>query len=202
MRLLSIFAITIFFPQYTLFSAVQILFINLVTDTFPSIALGVNDAESDLMKQPPRDPKQYIIGGRVGVNIIYQGITQSLMVLCVFMIGLFGFKNAMQATTMAFLTINIVQLFHMYNVRTNHSIFASNPFKNKLLNLAFISELAIILAVALIPPVANIFNMTQLSIAQWAVIFGVSILIIPICETVKFFQSLKDKKAKQKQIEE
>lgn len=201
-EVLSIFAITIFFPQYTLFSAVQILFINLVTDTFPSIALGVNDAESDLMKQPPRDPKQYIIGGRVGVNIIYQGITQSLMVLCVFMIGLFGFKNAMQATTMAFLTINIVQLFHMYNVRTNHSIFASNPFKNKLLNLAFISELAIILVVSLIPPVANIFNMTQLSIAQWAVVFGISILIIPICEIVKLFQRLKDKKIKQKQIEE
>lgn len=200
-EVLSIFAITIFFPQYTLFSAVQILFINLVTDTFPSIALGVNEAESDLMKQPPRDPKQYIIGGRVGVNIIYQGITQSVMVLCVFMIGLFGFKNAMQATTMAFLTINIVQLFHMYNVRTNHSVFASNPFKNKLLNIAFISELAMILAVSLIPPVANIFNMTQLSFAQWLIIFGVSVLIIPICELVKFFQRLRDKKAK-KRLEE
>ena len=196
-EVLSIFAITIFFPQYTLFTAVQILFINLVTDTFPSIALGVNDAESDLMKQPPRDPKQYIIGGRVGVNIIYQGITQALLVLSVFMIGLFGFKNAMQATTMAFLTINIVQLFHMYNIRTNHSIFSSNPFKNKLLNIAFVAELAMILIVSLIPPIANIFNMTQLSIAQWLVIFGVSILIIPICETVKFFQRLKDKKAKQ-----
>ena len=98
---------------------------------------------------------------------------------------------------MAFLTINIVQLFHMYNIRTNHSIFSSNPFKNKLLNIAFVAELAMILIVSLIPPIANIFNMTQLSIAQWLVIFGVSILIIPICETVKFFQRLKDKKTKQ-----
>ena len=69
-EVISIFAITLFFPKFILFSAVQILFINLITDTFPSIALGVNEAESDLMKQPPRNQKQYIIGGQVGVNKI------------------------------------------------------------------------------------------------------------------------------------
>ena len=80
------------------------------------------------MKQPPRDPKQYIIGGRVGFNIIYQGFTQAFIVLAVYMIGLFGFGSPEAATTMAFLTINIVQLFHMYSVRTLHSVFASNIF--------------------------------------------------------------------------
>ncbi|MBR1984831.1 MAG: cation-transporting P-type ATPase, partial [Clostridia bacterium] len=193
-EVLSIFAITLLFPQYTLFTAVQILFTNLVTDTFPSIALGCNEAESDLMKKPPRDPKQYIIGGRVGFNIIYQGVTQSLIVLAVYMIGLFGFGSPVAATTMAFLTINIVQLFHMYSVRTLHSIFASNPFKNKLINIAFVSELAIILLVSLLPPVAGILGLTQLSIAQWAIVFGASMLIIPIVEIVKFCQKKADEK--------
>ena len=201
-EVLSIFAITLFFPQYTLFTAVQILFTNLVTDTFPSIALGCNEAENDLMKQPPRDPKQYIIGGRVGFNIIYQGITQSAIVLAVYMIGLFGFGSPAAATTMAFLTINIVQLFHMYSVRTVHSIFASNPFTNKLLNIAFVSELAVILLVALVPPIAGVLALTQLSLAQWLVVFGMSMLIIPIVELVKFGQKKKDQKlAKNNAIE-
>ena len=193
-EVLSIFAITLLFPQYTLFTAVQILFTNLVTDTFPSIALGCNEAENDLMKQPPRDPKQYIIGGRVGFNIIYQGFTQAFIVLAVYMIGLFGFGSPEAATTMAFLTINIVQLFHMYSVRTLHSIFASNPFKNKLLNIAFVSELAIILFVALCPPVAGLLSLTQLSLVQWLIIFGCSLLIIPIVELVKLGQKKKDQR--------
>ena len=199
-EVLAIFAITIFFPQYTLFGAVQILFINLVTDTFPSIALGVNEADNDLMKQPPRDPKQYIIGGRVGVNIIYQGISQALIVICVFIIGLYGFKNAEVATTMAFLTINMIQLFHMYNVRTNHSIFTSNPFKNKLLNIAFVVELALLLLVALIQPIAGILNLTKLNLLEWLVVFGASTLIVPICEIAKVIQKAKDKKRAAKKI--
>ena len=193
-EVLSIFVLTLAFPGAPLFTAVQILFTNLVTDTFPSIALGCNEAENDLMKHPPRDPKQYIIGGRVGFNILYQGCTQALIVLAVYLIGNICFGSPEVAITMAFLTINIVQLFHMYSVRTSHSIFASNPFKNKLLNIAFVSELAIILLVALIPPIAGVLNLTQLSFAQWAVVFGGSMLIIPIVEMVKFFQKKKDQK--------
>ncbi|MBQ9792797.1 MAG: cation-translocating P-type ATPase [Clostridia bacterium] len=193
-EVLSIFVITLLFPNLTLFTAVQILFTNLVTDTFPSIALGCNEAESDLMKQPPRDPKQYIIGGRVGFNIIYQGFTQAFIVLAVYLIGLYGFGSPDAATTMAFLTINIVQLFHMYSVRTNHSIFASNPFTNKLLNIAFVSELAIILLVSLVPPIAGLLSLTQLSLAQWLVIFGCSMAIVPIVEIVKLCQRKKDQR--------
>ena len=146
------------------------------------------------MKQPPRDPKQYIIGGRVGFNIIYQGFTQALIVICVYLIGLFGFGSPAIATTMAFLSINMVQLFHMFSVRTVHSIFASNPFKNKLINIAFISEIAIILLVALIPPVAGVLNLTQLSLVQWLIVFGCSMLILPVVELVKFGQKKKDQR--------
>ena len=94
----------------------------------------------------------------------------------------------------------------MYSVRTVHSIFASNPFKNKLINIAFVSELAIILLVSLIPPVAGVLGLTQLSITQWAVVFGASMLIVPIVEFVKFCQKKTDEKkalqAKENAVEE
>ncbi len=188
-EVLSIFAITLFFPKYTLFSAVQILFINLITDTFPSIALGVNPAESDLMKEPPRNKNQYIIGGRVGVNIGYQGLTQALCVILAFVIGIYVFSSPLVASTMAFITINLIQLFHMYNVKTNNSVFKTNPFKNKLVNYSFLLGIAILLFVALIPPIASVFGMTSLTINQWGVTIAISLLIIPVCEIAKAIQN-------------
>lgn len=188
-EVLSIFAITLFFPKYTLFSAVQILFINLITDTFPSIALGVNPAEKDLMKEPPRNKNQYIIGGKVGVNIIYQGLTQALCVILAFVLGVTVFHSPIVASTMAFITINLIQLFHMYNVKTNQSILKTNPFKNKLVNYSFLLGVAILLFVSLVPPIANVFGLTSLTINQWLVTIAVSIIIIPVCEIAKLFQN-------------
>ena len=188
-EVLSIFAITLFFPKYTLFSAVQILFINLITDTFPSIALGVNPAESDLMKEPPRNKNQYIIGGRVGVNIAYQGITQAVCVIIAFIIGVTVFSSPLVASTMAFISINLIQLFHMYNVKTSNSMFKTNPFKNKLVNYSFLLGIAILLFVSLIPPIANVFGMTNLTINQWLVTIVLSMLIIPVCEIAKSLQT-------------
>ena len=197
-EVLAIFIITIFFPQYTFFSAVQILFINLVTDTFPAIALSVNEAEKDCMKQPPRDPKKNIIAGQVGVNIIYQGIVQTAIVIGVYLLGQMWYKSHALAITMSFITINLIQLFHMYNMRSTHSIFSSNPFGNRLVNIAFVCETCLLMLVALIPPVASIFGMTQMNLVQWIISVGGAFLIIPICEIVKFFESKIKTKNKQK----
>lgn len=196
-EVLAIFTITLLFPKYAFLSAVQILFINLVTDTFPSVALGVDEAEKDLMKQPPRDPKKYIIAGRVGFNIVYQGIAQALIVIGMFILGLNLFHLNSVASTMAFLTLNFIQLFHMFNVRGSHSLLKSNPFKNRLLNLAFFVEIALLMTVSLIPPVAAVFGMTQLSITQWLLVVAGSFLIVPICEIVKLFQNRKTKRTVQ-----
>ena len=188
-EVLSIFIITIFFPQYTFFSAVQILFINLVTDTFPAIALSVNEAEKDCMKKPPRDPKRNIVAGQTGVNILYQGIVQTAIVIGVYLLGQMWYKSHALAITMSFITINLIQLFHMYNMRTTHSVFSSNPFGNKLVNIAFIFETCLLLLVALIPPVASIFGMTQMNLTQWAISIGGAFLIIPVCELVKLAEN-------------
>lgn len=184
-EVLSIFAITLFFPKFILFSAVQILFINLVTDTFPSIALGVNEAEKDIMKVPPRE-KKYIIGGRVGFDIIYQGIVQALCVMVSFVIGIYVYCSPVVASTMAFLTINLIQMFHMYNVKTSKSIFASNPFKNKFINFAFLFGLTTMLLITLVPALSSLFGLINLTLEQWAITLLLSFIIIPICEIVKF----------------
>ncbi len=193
-EVLAIFTLTLLFPAHQFLTAVQILFINLVTDTLPSIALGLEDSESDIMKKPPRDPKQNIIGGRIGVNIVYQGVLQTLIIVMVYLIGTFVFKSNIIATAMSFLTINFIQLFHMYNVRTTKSIFSENPFKNKLLNLAFILEFAFLMVVSWIPEVANVFGIYHLSFLQWLTVLGSSMFIIPVVEVVKLFQRIKDKK--------
>lgn len=195
-EVLSIFIITIFFPKFTFFSAVQILFINLVTDTFPAIALSVNEAEKDIMQSPPRDPKKNIISGQTGFNILYQGIVQTAVVIGVYLLGQVWYGSHALAITMSFITINLIQLFHMYNIRTNHSIFGSNPFGNKLVNIAFILEICLLLLVALIPPVASIFGMTQMNLVQWLISIGGAFLIIPICEIVKLIENKILKKEK------
>jgi len=194
-EVLTVFALTLLFPTHQFLTAVQLLFINLVTDTLPSVALGLEVSESDCMKKPPRNPKENIIGGRVGVNIVYQGIAQTLIIIGVYLVGNYVFNSNVIATSMAFLTINFIQLFHMYNVRTTKSIFAENPFRNMLLSLAFFIEFVFMLAVSLIPSVADIFGICHLSFLQWLIVFGGSMLIIPVCECVKFFQRKKDKKA-------
>ncbi len=193
-EVLTVFALTLLFPSHPFLNAVQLLFINLVTDTLPSISLGLEVSENDSMKKPPRDARENIIGGRLGVNILYQGVVQMLIIVGVYLVGLYGFGDVCVATSMAFLTINFIQLFHMYNVRTSKSIFSENPFRNWLLNFAFVVEFAFLLLVALIPEVANIFGICHLTFTQWLVVLGGSMIIIPVCEIVKIFQRNNDKR--------
>ncbi len=198
-EVLTIFFVTIFFPKYTFFSAVQILFINLVTDTFPAIALSVNEADIDTMKKPPRDPNKNILSGRTGVNIIYQGIAQTLLVIATYLIGFYVYASHEVAVTMCFITLNAIQLFHMYNVKSDYNLFKANPFSNKMVNIAFVSEIALLILVGIIPPVASLFGMVQISVVQWLISIGFAFVMIPICEIWKFCDY---KISKTKNIEE
>jgi len=193
-EVLAIFALTLAFPEVPFLVAVQILFINLVTDSLPAIALGVERAEKDVMAHPPRKASESIVGGRVGVNIIYQGAFQALLVVGSFLIGQLVYQNHEVASTMGFLTLNFIQLTHMYNVRTNHSIFTSNPFKNKAMLLAMGVGVGMLLLIALVPALANIFHLASLSLTQWAVSIAFALAIFPVVEIGKLIQNAKDKK--------
>lgn len=186
-EVLAILITTLLFPQITFLVAVQILFVNLITDTLPAISLGMECNERDVMEQKPRKQNENIISKKIAFNIAYQGILQALIVIAVFIIGKNFFGNTV-ASTMGFLTLNLIQLVHIFNVRTNHSVFKSNPFKNKTLMISLVVEIGAILAIAFIPALANIFHLQSLSLTQWLICLGCSFLVIPIVEIVKLIQ--------------
>lgn len=193
-EVLTIFLITMLFPQNIFLNAVQILFINLVTDTFPSIALGIDGVNKEIMQAPPRDSKEYIIGGKTGFNIIYQGLAQTILSVLTYLIGIYVYSSSLVATTMSFYVINMLQLFHIYNVRSSSSIFSSSPFDNKLLNMSFVLEMAFLFAIGLIAPFRALLCLADLTAGQWIVTLLLSASILPICEIVKAIQNKKNKK--------
>lgn len=193
-EVISILLLTILFPSVPFLVAVQILFINLITDTLPAISLGMEQVEKDVMDKPPRKLQENIISGRVGFNIIYQGLAQALLVSGVFVIAnkLYGGEIA---STMGFLTLNLIQLIHMFSVRTNFSVFKSNPLKNKTMILSLFVDIGLLCLISLIPAIAGVFHLVSLTLNQWLIMVGVAFLIIPIVEIVKLFQNkfLKNK---------
>ena len=191
-EVLAVLLTTLIFPQITFLVAVQILFINLITDTMPAISMGMEGVEKDVMKQKPRKQSENIISKKIAFNIAYQGILQALLVIGVFVLGKNLYGNAI-ASTMGFITLNFIQLVHIFNVRTNHSIFTSNPFKNKTLVISLFVSILAILAIAFIPALASVFHLASLNLTQWLICFGFSLLVIPVVEIVKLIQSAQSK---------
>lgn len=176
---------TILFPNSIFLLPLQILFINLATDILPAIALGFEPIEKDLMTKKPRKLEASVFSDGVGKAIIYQSACQILIAMIVFLIAHIHYSPEV-ANTMVFLTINIMQLIHMLNVRSHQSIFSSNPFGNKLFFVALFGGLAMTFFIALIPPIAAVFGLVSLSMSQWLIIFVFAFAIIPIVEVVKF----------------
>ncbi|MDR0850827.1 MAG: calcium-translocating P-type ATPase, PMCA-type [Christensenellaceae bacterium] len=199
-EVLVLFSLTLAYPELTVLLPIQILFINLVTDTLPAVALGMENAERNVMMRPPRRSSASIIGGRIGVNILYQGIFEAIIVVGAFMAGLYMFNSDVIAATMVFISLNLIQILHMFNVRTTGSVFKSNPFKNKMFWIAFIIGLALIAVVCFVPFMSYLFQVAELSLMQWIVTIVMSLMIIPVCEIVKFFQKLSDKRKAKEQF--
>ena len=183
-EVLAIFILTLIYPDHSFLLPVQILFINLISDTMPAIALGVEPAERDVMQHPPRKQNESIVGGNTGISIIYQGLTQTMIVVGIYLLGAKLYTPEI-AATMAFLALNLVQMVHMFNVRTTSSIFKANPFKNKMIWVAFFVGIALVLLISLVPFLEAAFSVHDLTLVQWLIVIGFSLSIIPICEIAK-----------------
>ena len=179
----------LFFSDYVMLTAIQILFTNVISDSLPALALGVEPAEKDIMNQPPRSSKNNIFSGGMWQNLIFQSIAETILVLSSFLIGLFAFKNSQVATTMTFLTLNFIQLFFVLTIRCQKSIFLSNPLKNKVLLICIAALIGVLLIVAL-TPLSALLGLVGLNIWQWLIVLGLSILIIPLNELYKLARSL------------
>lgn len=183
-ELLSLFFVTIFFPQYVFLLPVQILFVNLITDSLPAVALGVELPEKDLMSHPPRDAKKGLFSDGVGISIVVLGMVQTLLVVLSYIIGLYVFGEY-TATTMAFYTLNMIQMFYLASMRTNAPFYKSKPHKNKFFLLAVGFCFALI-ALFAFTPLRSIFGLEKLSLSAWLIILGLCILMLLISELYKF----------------
>ena len=176
----------------------QILWVNLVTDSLPALALGMEPPEGDVMKNPPRKSSDNLFAGQVGINILYQGILQTAIVLGMFLGCAFTGWGHEVGTTMSFLTLCLVQLFHSFNARSlTGSIFNKNFFKNKMMFIAFFVGAALTIGLACLPITHDIFALQWLNFAQWLTVILCSFSIIPAVEIVKLcVECYHDRKAK------
>ena len=185
-EVLGIFITSLIMPGSVFLLPTQILFINLVTDSLPAFALGLEKPENEIMKQPPRDFDKSILSGKIGSSIIYQGFIQTLIVLVMFVFASHKFGNNV-ASTMSFLTICLMQIIHSLNCKTEKSLLRTNLFNNTFLIFSFIFLLALILSVCFIPALSSLFALTKLSSFQWLLVCLTSLMIVPAVEIGKLF---------------
>lgn len=193
-EVLGVFGATIM--GFTLLNPVHLLFINLVTDCFPALALGLEEAESDIMNRPPRDSEDGIFAGGMLVDIIYQGIlVTGLTILSYilgnsFEVGYFAMPHGISqhGMTMAFLTMSMCEIFHSFNLRSQRKSVFSLKKQNRVLWFAMIGSLLLTTAVLEIPFLADAFGFTPIGWLEYSVALVLAIAVIPIVELVKFFQ--------------
>lgn len=163
-------------------SALQLLWVNLVTDGLPALALGVEPVEKDIMDRAPRKKDESLFAHGLGISAIYQGIMVGALTLIAFAIG--KKTNVATADTMAFLTLAFSQLIHVSNVRSQHSLFTIGLFKNKWLLGAIAVSFALMFAI-IFTPVSAVFGLVALGAPQIATVVALSVAPLFICEAVK-----------------
>ncbi len=169
-------------------TAIQILWLNLVTDGLPALALGVEPAESDIMKQTPRKPNEGVFAGGMGVKIVWQGIMIGLLALAVYLLALSWGRTLPEAHTMAFSTMALLQLVHSFNARSmEHSIFNLGVASNRSLIYAFFASAALTAAVIFVPFLRGFFDTTLLRASDWAVVIGFALIPLVVVELLKLF---------------
>ena len=199
-EVLGVFTATLL--GFTLLGPVHLLFINLITDCFPALALGLEKAEPDVMDRPPRDSHDGIFAGGLGLDILYQGVLITVITLASYIIGhcvevgYFEMPSGVSphGMTMAFLTMSMCEIFHSFNMRfQRHSIFSGHSH-NKVLWAAMLGSLLITTLVLEVGPIADAFGFTPVGWAEYGIALALAVLVIPVVELVKFFQRRAAKK--------
>ncbi len=203
-EVVSIFFATIM--NFTILRAPHLLFINLVTDCFPALALGLEKPEDDIMRRKPRSKNDGVFAGGLGFDCAYQGIIVSVLTVIAFYIGEFletghlafyNIQDSADGMTMAFFTMAMCEIFHSFNMRSQRGSAVAMLFKghhNIALYGAMIGSFLLTTAVVEIPFLANMFEFTQLTGLEYAISLGLAFLIIPIVEIVKAIQRMTAKK--------
>ena len=181
---------------FTLLNPVHLLFINLITDCFPALALGLEEPEPDTMTRPPRKSEEGIFAGGLGVDVAYQGVLVTLITIAAYLIGhsmyvgYFAIPKGESTIgmTMAFLTMNMCEIFHSFNMRSQRKSVFSLKSHNKVLWAAMAGSLLLTTLVLEVPVLAAAFGFATLNPLQYGISLALAITVIPIVELVKFFQ--------------
>ncbi len=198
-EVISIFAATLL--GFTILQPVHLLWINLVTDCFPALALGMERAEPGIMQRKPRLAKAGIFSGGMGADIAYQGVMVSLLTLASYFIGhyiesgIWEITNSADGMTMAFLTMSMAEIFHSFNMRSQRGSIFRLGSMNKVLNLAAIGSLVATTLVCEVPFLADAFGFTSVDFFEYIIAIGLAALTIPIVELIKVFQRRAAKSA-------
>ena len=187
---------------FTLLNPVHLLFINLVTDCFPALALGMEKAEPDTMNRPPRNSKDGIFAGGLGIDVIYQGVLVTIITMASYIIGhsmqvgAFAIPQGVSehGMTMAFLTMSMCEIFHSFNMRSQRKSVFTLKGQNKILWAAMLGSLLLTTLVIEVPFIAGAFGFTPIGLTEYAIAIGLAILVIPVVEIVKLLQRLLAKK--------
>ena len=191
-EVISIFVATLM--GFTILQPVHLLWINLVTDCFPALALGMERAEADIMKRRPRDAKAGVFAGGMGFDIAYQGLVVSALTLASYFIGhyiesgVWTITNSADGTTMAFVTMSMAEIFHSFNMRSQRGSLLTLKGFNKTLNWAALGSLVATTLVCEVPFLANAFGFTSVELNEYLIALALAFCVIPIVEIVKFIQ--------------
>jgi len=203
-EVLTIFFATLF--GFTIFAPVHLLWINLITDCFPALALGMEKPEVSIMKRQPRDSKEGIFSGGLGVAVAYQGVLVTVITMASYLIGRFWladlhhaeaiaagtYSAEMLGTSMAFLTLSLCEICHAFNMRSLHGSIFKMKGQNLWLWGAGILSLLLTTLVIEVDFLAKAFELAHLDMMEYTIAFGLAILIIPIVELIKIIHRTVD----------
>ena len=197
-EVLAIFVATLL--GFTILEPVHLLWINLITDCFPALALGMEESEKDIMKRPPRDSREGIFAGGLGTDVFVQGVIVTIITLSSYFIGHYmesgrwEVVNSPDGMTMAFLTLSMIEICHSFNMRSRRkSVFAMKNH-NKFLWGAMILSLVLTTLVIYVPFLSRAFEFEHISLAEYGIALLLAILIIPIVEVIKAIQRSMEKR--------
>lgn len=191
-EVLAIFFATLM--GFTILKPVHLLWINLITDCFPALALGMEKPEPDIMARAPRDPKDGIFAGGVGINVALQGIAVAVITLASYFIGhyvesgVWEITNSADGMTMAFLTLSMTEIFHSFNMRSLHKSILHTREQNRWLWLSMLASLVCTTAVIYVPFLSDAFGFEHISLMEYGVAIALAFCIIPIVEISKVIQ--------------
>ncbi len=191
-EVLAVFCATLM--GFTILKPVHILWINLITDTMPAIALGMEDAEKGVMKRPPRDRKESIFADGLGFDILFQGFIIAAITIASYFVGHrmdageWGIAESAAGMTMAFLTLSMVEIFHSFNMRSRSQSLFSMTKQNMWLWGTLVISLLITAAVIFIPFLRDAFSFQPITIVEYLTALGLAFSVIPIVEIEKIFR--------------